>query len=69
MAERTERTACGVYAKCEWCTKKNRCNWRGYSTDTGKKEEYFPDLWEIFHEEEKVEEKWSEHLTEGWWRY
>ncbi len=65
-----ERTACGSYTKCACCTNKNRCNWRGYNTDTGDNMSYFPDLWAIDHEEEKEEqENWNAHLTDGWWRY
>ena len=66
-----ERTACGSYTKCAWCINKNRCNRRGYNTDTGDKMSYFPDLWAIDHEEEvkKKQENWDAHLTDGWWRY
>ena len=51
-----ERTGCGSYTKCDWCANKNQCDRRGHSTDTGEKKSYFPNLWEIFNEEDPEEE-------------
>ena len=61
----TEKTACGYYAKCGFCTRRNDCNWRGYSTETGEKKSYFPDLWAIDREKEREEERFREafHLS------
>ena len=61
-------TACGMEVTCEWCNKRNSCNRRGYNPDTGEREHYFPDLWAIFHEEEREKTR-DEHLIDGWWKY
>ncbi len=56
--------ACGSTENCDECTKKNLCNRRGYSRETGERIEYSPDLWEIFVGR-KIEEKrrWEEFLS------
>lgn len=62
--------ACGTTESCDYCTKKNRCDRRGYSTDDrnwGKRESYFPDLWAIEWEKEMEEKRFRDAFKNLSW--
>ena len=59
--------ACGTTESCEFCTKRNRCNRRGNSTESEIRETYYPDFCAIEMEEEREEKRFREKFKNFSW--